>query len=131
MKSCSRCGRLLLLAEFFRRKHGSADGRQSFCKDCDYVRRRQRPFKITPARYTPKQRMRVRLWRLVKRGAIPPARVLICIDCGAPAVHYDHYLGYTELTWAKVQPVCCRCHGLRARERGEFQRVGKAELSQK
>lgn len=42
-----------------------------------------------------------------QRGEVPPIKGQLCVDCGAPAKHYDHrdYLRPLD-----VEPVCVRCN---------------------
>ncbi len=129
MKTCCRCGEDKPLDDFFRRP-SATDGRYSFCKDCDYQRRKQYEFKPRPAiRHDDlrmKMRARMRVWRLVQTGVIPAPVDLPCADCGQAARHYDHHLGYDDENATKVEAVCTRCHGLRGRLRGEFQKATRA-----
>ena len=46
----------------------------------------------------------------VERGEIPPASSLRCKQCGYPAKHYHHDLGYAKRYWLHVIPVCLACH---------------------
>lgn len=46
----------------------------------------------------------------VKSGQIPPARDLVCVDCGAQAFCYDHRDYSKPLD---IDPVCKRCDCLR------------------
>ncbi len=56
---------------------------------------------------------KINLWAMgrvanaVKAGKLPPVRTLTCVDCGAPAVGYDHRDYSKPLD---VQPVCRRCN---------------------
>ncbi len=56
---------------------------------------------------------KINLWAMgrvasaVKAGKLPPVRTLTCVDCGAPAVGYDHRDYSKPLD---VQPVCKRCN---------------------
>lgn len=46
--------------------------------------------------------------KAVKRGLLPKLDGSIaCVDCGAPAVNYDHRDYFKHL---QVEPVCCRCN---------------------
>src|SRR5713226_6154007 len=54
----------------------------------------------------------------VRDGKIPPAKELVCVDCGASAHDYDHYLGYENEHYKDVQPVCVSCHKSRGVKRG-------------
>lgn len=57
-------------------------------------------------------------WRInqaVARRKIPRASTLKCVECGQQAKFYHHYLGYAQVNWMKVKPVC-ECCCLRIRE---------------
>ncbi len=45
----------------------------------------------------------------VKLGKLPPARNLICCQCGAQAEQYHHW-SYAPEHWLDVIPVCVKCH---------------------
>lgn len=45
--------------------------------------------------------------RAVRRGDLRPVRECACVDCGAPARHYDHR-DYNKPT--EVNPVCVSCN---------------------
>lgn len=120
MKRCTRCQRDLPLEEYSRRATGSRDGRQSFCKDCDY--RRPRNWGRRAPRvglYNVKGRARTALNRRVSSGMLPRPDSLACRDCGDPAHEYDHPRGYDGAAAYDVEPVCRTCHGRRTRLRGE------------
>jgi len=48
--------------------------------------------------------------RAVREGRLKPVRDCICVDCGAPARHYDHR-DYNKPD--VVEPVCKRCNANR------------------
>ena len=52
---------------------------------------------------------------LVVTGGMLRPESYRCVDCGARAQEYDHYLGYEERFRLCVQPVCRSCHGKRPR----------------
>lgn len=56
--------------------------------------------------------------RAIRRGDLKPVRECVCVDCGAPARHYDHR-DYNKP--AKVEPVCKSCNA----RRGPAIRYGK------
>jgi hypothetical protein len=56
--------------------------------------------------------------RAVRRGELRPVRECVCVDCGAPARHYDHR-DYNKPT--EVDPVCVPCN----MRRGPAIRYGK------
>ena len=70
-----------------------------------------------------KSKARTALWTAIGRGHLARAKSLACHDCGKPAQHYDHYLGYAREHWLDVQPVCTSCHGQRAVDRKELVRI--------
>ena len=43
----------------------------------------------------------------IKRGELPPINALTCVDCGAPAKHYDHRNYDIPLD---VVPTCHSCN---------------------
>lgn len=45
--------------------------------------------------------------RAVNQGHLRPVRECVCVDCGAPARHYDHR-DYNEPL--AVEPVCASCN---------------------
>lgn len=55
------------------------------------------------------------VWNAIHAGKLRPAKDYHCVDCGAPAMEYDHYLGYAEQFRLCIQPVCRKCHGARRR----------------
>ena len=60
----------------------------------------------------------------VQSGRIPPARTLVCVDCGGRARDYDHRDYSQPLS---VEPVCRSCNLLRGpainADRGAFERT--------
>ena len=50
----------------------------------------------------------------IQTGRLVRPTELACIDCGKPAIVYDHYLGYAREHWLDVEPVCVSCNALRA-----------------
>jgi hypothetical protein len=48
--------------------------------------------------------------RAIRRGEMPPAKALICVDCGKPALEYDHR-DYSKPL--EVEPVCSSCNHFR------------------
>jgi hypothetical protein len=61
----------------------------------------------------------------IREGKLPHPTTLRCVDCGAVATSYDHYLGYAREHWLDVEPVCHRHNTVRAyasrrEEPGEF-----------
>lgn len=59
----------------------------------------------------------------VQIGRLPGVTETACVDCGAPARQYDHYLGYAREHRLHVQAVCRACHGRRDVVRGEHVKV--------
>lgn len=45
--------------------------------------------------------------KAVREGRLKPIKQCICVDCGAPAHHYDHR-DYNKPE--EVDPVCARCN---------------------
>ena len=72
-----------------------------------------------PVRDGDKHQAHHRINYLVKKGRLPRASTLACVDCGGPALDYDHHLGYASSHHFDVQPVCRRCHMKRSVARGE------------
>lgn len=70
------------------------------------------------AKHPEKWRCRWAVSNAVTDGRLAPVRTRICVDCGAEATRYDHYLGYAHENRLDVQPVCSTCDGLRERARG-------------
>lgn len=133
-KRCSTC-RIDLPRANFSRMAAAKDGLCSRCKDCNAVyqrswRRKQpdlkertrRSLKAYVARNPDRTAARRAVKYRVRTQQMPPAVTLPCVDCAAPAHHYDHHLGYDKAHQLDVQPVCRRCHGLRSRARGEHAR---------
>lgn len=50
--------------------------------------------------------------KAVKEGKLPPISSRQCVDCGKPAVNYDHRDYCRPLD---VEPVCVRCNSVRGR----------------
>lgn len=48
--------------------------------------------------------------RAIRRGELKPVKDCVCVDCGAPAQHYDHR-DYNKPT--EVDPVCRGCNAKR------------------
>lgn len=128
-KACAHCKVIKPPDEFsvdrWRPNHMS-----SWCKDC--TRDRMRSYKGDPEsrrknakassrKYPLRRRAREDVKHAIRRGDIPRAATLACVDCGRPAKQYDHHEGYNHPL--SVQPVCNECHGKRSRKRGEHKRV--------
>lgn len=60
--------------------------------------------------------------KAIREGKIPHAKDRKCVDCGAQAIHHDHYKGYAIKNWLDVEPVCGPCHGKRGVARKEHWR---------
>jgi hypothetical protein len=77
---------------------------------------------------TRRQRVKVRgrVARAVRSGALPRVSALRCADCGGPARDYDHHLGYDDEHALDVVALCRRCHARRGVERGEWPRGDRA-----
>jgi hypothetical protein len=72
-----------------------------YCSDC-YSRLAPARRKKTGGDYACGQ-----VTKAVKNGLIPPAKDLLCVDCGKQATEYDHR-DYNEPL--KVEPVCHSCN---------------------
>ena len=72
-------------------------------------------------RYTKRQKMLAHqsLSDEITSGHMPKAAMCVCVDCGKPAKHYDHYKGYSRSNRLCVQPVCVSCYAQRICLRGE------------
>jgi len=46
----------------------------------------------------------------VRFGRMPRASSISCCECGEPARHYHHHLGYAFEHRYDVLPVCAKCH---------------------
>lgn len=59
-----------------------------------------------PERY----RARKEVYKAIQRKEIPPAKMLLCQQCGAQARHYHHFKGYEPEHWFDIVPLCLVCH---------------------
>ena len=128
MKDCTKCGVAKDVSEFCAMAK-APDGRHYWCRACRtlYAKRwrKRHPGRATAAvdrmrsKYPERQAARTAIDRLVRLGAISPARHHSCADCGNRAAQYDHARGYLPPHDVYVEPVCNKCHGLRDRARGE------------
>lgn len=85
------------------------DGRTSRCKTCRHVADPMRRHGGPPDVRT--QTLAVEaVRREVRNGRMPAVRSLLCADCGKPARHYHHHLGYDAEHRLDVLPLCYRCH---------------------
>lgn len=84
LRICAPCGRYQAMRAQCR-----------LCFDCD---RLKRAFCYTAAH---------KLTAAVNRGELPRIKTLACVDCGAPARHYDHR-DYTQPL--AVDPTCHSCN---------------------
>lgn len=75
----------------------SSGGKRS-CVDCEDLRVRAKEVATR------------KVGREIKAGRMKPATAYNCVDCGAPAKHYEHR-NYSEPLC--VDPVCRRCNRLR------------------
>ena len=126
MKICVRCK---LPKADFPKNRSRRDGLGSWCNDCqrDYMRgrkgdpiKRRLAAKKSAHRYPERRQAREKVKDAVRSGKLSIIKRQICVDCGAPANSYDHYLGYDHKL--DVEPVCSVCHGKRSRKRGEHRR---------
>lgn len=143
---CTKCGLNKTRAEFFPRDQTKM--RRQPCKRCfaEYMKAKldndpeyhaaqlqngrnyRRKMKGDPKKEQ-MRRAHKTIEGMIRRGEIQKASDLVCVDCGLPAAHYDHYLGYDEHHWRDVEPVCAKCHGQRAQDRGEMARSGRPKKS--
>jgi hypothetical protein len=65
---------------------------------------------------------------LVRYGKMPRADTCKCVDCGEPAKHYDHYLGYAPEHALDVEPLCVSCHTKREFKRGRRKSPNPAQV---
>ena len=91
---CALCGEEIP----FKRRHHSGDCGRYCCDVCGGIATRVRA-KASAA-----------VAKAVKSGAIPRASSLVCVDCGAPAKHYDHRYYTRPLD---VEPTCRSCNNKR------------------
>lgn len=90
-KNCLRCG------QFFSRDGHAASALR--CLPC--------ASEHTKTNYRHMRRAAALVAAAVRKGALPPARDLSCVDCGAPADGYDHR-DYTKPL--DVEPCCLSCN---------------------
>ena len=137
-KRCTKCGESKLNDAFAKDKN-RRDGLQPWCRVChgknraerywgDEVHRAKqrehwREYHSRPevqARKnqqkrentrTERERARDTIATAVKRGKIPPASTLACLNCGHQATQYHHFRGYERQHWRDVIPLCRECHG--------------------
>lgn len=57
-----------------------------------------------------RQKAREAVILAIRRGALPKAETLYCAYCGEKAHEYHHHLGYDEMCWLAVIPLCKPCH---------------------
>ena len=131
MKYCGRCWKNKEESEFCKSSQ-SKDGLQHYCKDCarEYMRGRKcDPIKrrftayASAKKYPERRRAREVINNEIRAGRMLAAKKKICVDCGKPAMAYDHTKGYENPLL--VEPVCCVCHGIRSRKRGEHKNSGR------
>ena|SRR3990167_9327372 len=53
---------------------------------------------------------RMRVSHAVRKGLLPKASALECVQCGEQARDYHHHKGYKAKFWLDVIPVCKKCH---------------------
>lgn len=68
------------------------------------------------ARHPEKYAAHNAVWSAIHTGKMKPAKSFDCVDCGQPAIEYDHHLGYAPEHRLDVQPLCRPCHGARRRK---------------
>jgi hypothetical protein len=101
--------------------HGAAHPRWRGGHPTPDPAKRRANAKASAARHPERRRAREQVKNAVRRGALAPVKTLACKDCGQPAQAYDHCKGYDHPL--EVEPVCYKCHGKRAKARGEYLRA--------
>ena len=118
MKSCSKCGEPKPSSEFGLRKR-SADGLQSWCRDClreyqrDYARNHRDPARHREAqqRYRTRNRQKLAAHQAV-RHAVRACEIVVpvwCQSCRCVTeleAHHHDYRKPLEVKW-----LCTTCHG--------------------
>lgn len=139
-RTCRICSVIKPLLEFgIHRRYKGVLYRRHVCKDCyldinkDYwreYRKRTRdttkPYENSRICHPERYQARQEVLKATKRGDMPRAAELLCVDCGIEANQYDHYLGYTTEHQLDVQPICLTCHELRERRRN---RDGREQIA--
>ena len=84
-----------------RRRYNSSElGRATHCRNNEKHKKR----------HPDREKARNAIQKLFVAGKLPRAKTLKCIDCGAQAKEYHHYLGYSEEHRLDVIPLCKQCH---------------------
>lgn len=132
LKNCFRC-KQWLNPDLFHTDKTKFDGKNSSCIQCrkayhsstykpisEELRRIPGPVP-SPSRDGDKGQARLRVVQAIKRGRMPPANDLPCVDCGhigsGRPHYYDHYKGYAAIHHLDVECVCSTCHGAREKQR--------------
>lgn len=71
-------------------------------------------------KYPLKRKAQSCIHSVVSDGKIPPAKDLICKECGNSAKEYHHHLGYEREHWMDVIPLCKKCHRDRHNKEGDL-----------
>ena len=108
LKRCTKCKRWLPINNFGI-DSGRADGIRTACYDCRRVKTKrqhinQAPNKLAQGRATHAIR------KAIERGTMVKAKMLTCRHCHKQATEYHHHLGYDEVHWLDVIPLCNGCH---------------------
>ncbi len=107
-KHCGLC-RQWKQMERFDIDRSRGDGLASACIDCRRVKvRKQR--KIVPPSTKILNQATNAVRKAIDHGSMPKVDSLPCFDCGKPAKHYHHFLGYARTHWLDVRPLCISCH---------------------
>lgn len=99
---CSRCNLIKAPKDFYYSRE-----RYYLCKTCAQLESKEYYY---DKKNKSKILARICVREEIRKGNMPPAKLLQCFDCGKPANEYDHHLGYNEAHWLSVQPVCYSCH---------------------
>lgn len=135
-KWCMACKEWHPVSEFGK-DSSRYDGLVPLCNEARRERRRKnyvprppvpRGRSFVPARDGDKKQARRRINYFVEANILPQPNALPCVDCGhtwslgGRRHEYDHHLGYDAKHHEDVEPVCSKCHRVRAIRRKEWRR---------
>lgn len=105
-------------------KHGFVSGQRAVIRKClhcgvDYIGHQFRMLcsACQPRHQAAGYRAAQVVARAIRAGRLQPPNLSSCVDCGEPAVFYDHRDYSKPLA---VEPVCRRCNNLRGPARHEL-----------
>lgn len=115
-KRCCRC-HAVKDAVCFGTDKTRPDGLCPVCRDCRKLEKKERETRVRITReyrqrFPERNAARSAVNNAVRSGKLLPARSLVCVGCGLPAVHYHHHLGYSREHRLSVIPVCAACHAI-------------------